>query len=63
MRTAATADAAICRIVADRHRDRLIELLGEELRGDRDLRSLVGLRPTGPRTRAGLLRELVRLMR
>jgi len=33
MWTAATPDAAIFRIVADRHRDRLIELLGHEFEG------------------------------
>jgi transposase len=33
MWTAATANAAIFRIVADRHRDRLIELLGPEFEG------------------------------
>lgn len=33
MWTAATPDAAIFRIVADRHRDRLIELLGPEFQG------------------------------
>jgi transposase len=33
MWTAATANAAIFRIVADRHRDRLIELLGESFQG------------------------------
>ena len=43
MWTAATAQAAIFRIVEDRHRDRLIELLGPDFSGIVTSRSLVGV--------------------
>ena len=43
MWTATTEHAAIFRIVEDRHRDRLEELLGRDFARDRDLRPLVGI--------------------